>query len=134
MDPSQGAYDDAGNLICRTCAAAQSASAASATMQAGDPLSFRNLYGAAAASALMGVVTCCLSGLGTFFFVACPLAMFGGMATLYNLYQKGPERAQMGGGQYLVLAGASAGIAFGAIGTLLGLLAMIGAGLGLPTR
>lgn len=129
MDPSRASYDEGGNLICQTCSAARSSSQASATMEAGDPSSARNLYGAAGASALLGVVTCCLSALGPFFFVATPLAMLIGGGTLVNLFRRPEMRAQLGGGYWLVIAGGAAGLLFGGLGTLIGILGMAGMGM-----
>lgn len=94
-------------------------------MVANDPTSARNLYGAAAAAGLMGIVTCCLSSLGQFFFLACPAAMVIGAATLVNLFQKPEMRQELGAGFFAVIAGAIAGIVFGGLGLLIGAV-MIG--------
>jgi hypothetical protein len=129
MDPTQGSYDASGQLVCRTCSANRAAASASATIVATDPSSNRNLYGAAAASSLLGLVTCCLAGLGPFFFVACPLSVLLGGGTMVNLLRRPDARQALGGGYWLVIAGAVGGVVFGGLGTLLGLLGMVGMGM-----
>ena len=124
MDAAQASYDDRGQLVCRKCTAARTALSASELVKNRDPTSTTNLYGAGAASALLGVVTCSLSGMGPFFFIATPLAMAIGSATLYNLMRHPEARKQLGAGTYLVAAGAVAGILFGLIGTGLGIIGL----------
>ncbi|MFK7986235.1 MAG: hypothetical protein AB8I08_09400 [Sandaracinaceae bacterium] len=92
----------------------------------------RNLYGASAGTALFGVATCCLSGMGQFYFIISPLVMLVAGVTLFHAYNaaKIPEaRRQLGNGYYLVLGLCVVGGLFGALGTGIGVLAMIGAGL-----
>jgi hypothetical protein len=129
MDPSRAGYDESGNLICQRCASQAAVAASNATIQERDPTSNRNLYGAAAASVLLGVATCCMSGLGRFFFVLCPMAVFIGGATIFNVLRDDGAKQRLGNGYFVVIGLSVVGALFGCLGTVLGLLGMVGAGL-----
>ncbi|MEC7524454.1 MAG: hypothetical protein VYE22_31525 [Myxococcota bacterium] len=129
MDPERAGYDASGELVCARCLAIGQVGQADALIQDKDPTTNRNLYGAAAAASLLGLSTCCTSGLGVFFFVLCPVPMFIGGATIYRVLADGAAKERLGNGFYAVLALSALGIAFGGLGTLLGLLGMVGMGL-----
>lgn len=122
LDPATAAYDDRGDLLCRTCFSNQSAKAASALVTAKDPTTTRNLYGGAAAASFLGLVTCVASGLGIFFFLAAPLPIMTGAATLRALFGDPTARARLGPGYFVVIALSVAGIGFGCLAVVVGVL------------
>ncbi|GAB5547314.1 MAG: hypothetical protein SangKO_070740 [Sandaracinaceae bacterium] len=130
MDPQRGGYDASGNLVCARCHAIGQAGQADALIADKDPTTNRNLYGAAAASVLLGVSTCCMSSLGVFFFVLCPIPMFLGGATIYRVVTDGAAKERLGNGFYAVIGLSTVGVLLGGLGTLVGLLGMVGAGFG----
>jgi hypothetical protein len=130
MDPSTATNDERGELLCRSCSAHSTVAVSNAVIADRDPASTRNLYGAAAASALLGTVTCCLTGVGAFFFLFCPISMFIGVATIYRVLRDEVARRALGDGLYVVIGLSVYGALVGGLGTLLGLLGMMGAGLG----
>ena len=126
MDPATASYDAYGRLFCRGCVSASQSATASAVMHDGDPTTVRNLYGMAGASAFLGSMTCCVSALGTWFFVAALLPISGGASVLYNLRSNPDARARLGGGVWVVALLAASGVAFGVLGTLLGVAGLLG--------
>lgn len=122
FDPTTGSYDGAGRLVCRTCAAGAQAAAASKLVVDQDPTTTRNLWGAAAASAGLGVVTCCISGMGVWFFVASIMPISSGATVLWLLATKPNARAALGGQAIFVALLAATGLSFGLLGAVLGLL------------
>lgn len=124
LDPATASYDDRGTLICRPCTSQASAQSATALITAKDPTTARNLYGGAAASAFLGLVTCVTSALGVFFFLAAPLPILTGGATLRALFGDETARARLGAGYFAVIALSIAGIGFGALAILVGLLGL----------
>ena len=126
MDPSTASIDPSGKLICRTCSASAASAAASRTLTDQDPTTSRNLYGASAASAGLGIVSCCASGLGTWFFVVTLMPIGSGLTVLYLLASRPEARKAVGRGVWLVAAMAAVGASFGMLGLLLGLLIVAG--------
>jgi hypothetical protein len=125
LDPATAAYDERGDLVCRTCFSNQTAKAATALVTAKDPTTTRNLYGGAVASSFLGLVTCVASGLGIFFFLAAPIPIFSGAATLRALFGDPTARARLGAGYFAVIALCIAGIGFGCLAVVVGLLMMV---------
>jgi hypothetical protein len=124
MDPASASYDESGRVVCRACLSAASAAASSRTIAELDPSTTRNLYGAASASALLGVTSCCVSGLGDWFFVAAAMPIVSGIGTLLLLVRDSTIRPRLGGGYWLVIGLALCGIAFGGLASLIGVLGL----------
>lgn len=129
MDPQQASYDAAGRLVCKTCMASSVVAQANRTIEARDPGSTRNLYMGAAGTVLIGITTCCFSGLGKFFFLLAPAAMFSGGWTILHLLRNPETKTQLGGGYWLVLLLSIVGLLFSVLAIVLGILGMAGAGM-----
>lgn len=98
------------------------------TIEERDPGSTRNLYLGAAGSALVGIATCCLSGLGVFYVLLAPAALFSGGWTIQHLIRNRDVQAQLGTTGYaVVLLLSIVGVLFGLLAIAFGALALIGA-------
>lgn len=126
MDPSTASIDATGQLICRSCAGRVASAAASRTLTDQDPTTSRNLYGASAASAGLGIVSCCASGVGSWFFVVTLMPIASGATVLYLLATRPEARASVGRGMWLIAAMASVGVGFGLLGLMFGLFVVAG--------
>lgn len=124
MDPSAASYDEAGQLICRTCAATNAVAQANRTIEEKDPTSTRNLYlgsvsaAAAGLAAVLLVSTCVL-------FIASPIAILTGGWTIHSLLAHPETKTQLGGGWWLVLALSIAGALLGLFAIVIAVLAII---------
>jgi hypothetical protein len=124
IDPATASYDDRGNLLCRACFSRQSAGNADALLTAKDPTTNRNLWGGAIATSFLGLMTCVTSALGTFFFVAAPLALLSGGATLRALFGDPATKQRLGVGYWLVILLCVSGMGLGTLSILIGVLYM----------
>ena len=69
-------------------------------------------------------MTCVTSALGLFFVLAAPLPILTGGATLRGLFGDETARARLGAGDFAVVALSVAGIGFGCLAILVGLLGL----------
>lgn len=124
FDPSTAAYDDSGKLVCRTCRSAQAVAHSNTVVEAQDPTSSRNLYGAAASSSLLGVTTCCLSTLG-FYFLLAPIPVFMGIGTLIHVMRDPTAKERLGTTGFALVLGLSVtGALFGFLAFAVGFFAL----------
>ena len=73
--------------------------------------------------------TCCVAGMGQFYFVISPMAVFVAAATIYHASKDAETRQRLGNGYFLVVGLSVVGGLFGLLGTAIGLLGMVGSGL-----
>ena len=97
---------------------------ADAAVEALDPSTTRNLYGASAMSAAMGVLFCFVAALGSWavFVTPIPIALGGG--TIFLLFRDNTIKPRLGAGFWVVMGLSLAGVGFGVLGLLLGILSL----------
>ena len=125
MNASLASYDAAGRLVCRSCSANQAVRQADATVEALDPSTTRNLYGASAMSAAMGILFCIVAALGSWAVFVAPIPILLGGGTIFTLFRDNTIKPRLGAGFWVVMGLSLVGVAFGALGVLLGILSLV---------
>lgn len=124
MDGSLASYDVYGRLVCRSCSANQAVRQADATVEALDPSTTRNLYGASAMSAAMGILFCIVSALGSWAVFVAPIPILLGGGTIFTLFRDNTIKPRLGAGFWVVMGLSLVGVTFGVLGVLLGILSL----------